>query len=50
MADIKLTAEVDTAKVDEAIQKAERLSELIREAKSLIDDLASIELNLDVKL
>mgnify|MGYP000663726261 CR=1 FL=1 len=50
MADIRLTAEVDMAKVDEAIQKAERLSELLKEAKSLIDDLASMELKLDVKL
>lgn len=50
MADIKLTAEIDIAKIDEATQKAERLFELLKEAKSLIDDLASMELKLDIKL
>ncbi len=50
MPEVKLTAEVDTTRVDEAIRKVQRLSELLREAKSLIDDLASMELNLDIKV
>lgn len=50
MPEVKLTAEVDTTRVDEAIRKVQRLSELLREAKSLIDDLASMELNLDIKM
>lgn len=50
MPEVKLTPEVDTTRVDEAIRKVQRLSELLREAKSLIDDLASMELNLDIKL
>ncbi len=34
-------AKVDTGEVDQAIEKVERLSGLLKEAKSLADDLAS---------
>lgn len=47
---VKLTAKIDTAEVDEAIQKLQRLHELLKEANSLIKELASTELNLNVKL
>ena len=41
--------QVKVTGIDEAIEKARRLQELIKEAKSLADELASmkIELNLD---
>lgn len=34
---------------DEDIDKARRLVELLKEAKSLVDDLASVEFNINVK-
>lgn len=47
MASVEL--QVKVTGIDEAIEKARRLQELIKEAKSLADELASmkIELNLD---
>lgn len=47
MASVELPVKVTG--IDEAIEKARRLQELIKEAKSLADELASmkIELNLD---
>ncbi|MCL2841799.1 MAG: hypothetical protein FWE05_13655 [Defluviitaleaceae bacterium] len=43
---VTINANVDTSKIDEAITKADRLRNLIKEAKSLADDLASTEINL----
>ena len=44
-----VTLNVEVTGIDEAIEKAERLREIIKEAKSLADELASmkIELHLD---
>lgn len=50
MPEAKLTVKIDTAEVDEAIQKLQRLQELLKEANSLVRELTSTELNLDVKL
>lgn len=50
MPEVKLTAKINTAEVDEAMQKLQRLHELLKEANSLLRELASTELNLDVKL
>lgn len=41
MAEIKLTAKIDTTEIDEAIKKAHRLRELLKEANSLENELAS---------
>ena len=50
MPEVKLTAKIDMAEVDESIQKLQRLNELLKEANSLIHELASTELNLNVEL
>lgn len=50
MADVQLIANVDIAGVDEAIEKAQQLSKLLKEAKCLASDLASMDLNLDIKI
>jgi hypothetical protein len=38
---IAFKANFDTSEVDEAIETVERLCELLKEAKSLVDDLTS---------
>ena len=50
MPDVKATVKIDTAEIDEAMQKLQRLYELLKEANSLVRELASTELNLKVKL
>lgn len=40
MAEIKLTAKIDTTEIDEAIKKAHSLRELLKEANSLANELA----------
>ena len=50
MSDVRLTVKVDAEEVDEAMQKLQRLHELLKEANSLAKELASTELNLNVKL
>ena len=50
MADVQLIAKVDITEVDEAIEKAQQLSKLLKEAKCLARDLASMDLNLDIKI
>ena len=50
MAEVKLTAEIDMSQVDEAIQKFQQLHKLLKDANSLICELASTELSLNVKL
>lgn len=50
MNEVKLTAKIDTAEIDKAIEKAVKLQELLKEANSLARELASMELKLDVKL
>lgn len=40
MPDLKLTAKIDTAEIDEAIKKANRLVELLQEASTIIDSLS----------
>lgn len=48
--EIKVEPKVDMIEVDEAIEKAKRLSRLLKEANSLADELASktIKLNIEV--
>jgi len=48
MSEIKMNITVDTSEITEALEKAERLGELIREANSLSDELASKEINISV--
>lgn len=43
-----VNVDVKVAGIDEAIKKAERLNVLLKEAKTLMDELASYELELDV--
>lgn len=50
MPDVKLTVEVDTTSLDEAMKKLERLHEVLSEANSLAKELASTELILNVQL
>lgn len=50
MPKVKLTAKIDTAEIDEAMQKLQRLQGMLKEANSLVKELASTELNLNVKL
>ncbi len=50
MPNVNLTAKIDTAEIDEAIQKLQRLQELLKEVSSLIRELTSTELSLNVKL
>ena len=40
MQEIKLTAEIDTTEIDEAIKKANRLVELLQEASTIADSLS----------
>lgn len=40
MPDLKLTAKIDTAEIDEAIKKANRLVELLQEASMIVDSLS----------
>jgi len=47
---VTVDIKVNTAKVDAAIAKLERLVGLIKEAKSLADDLASTEINLQISI
>lgn len=44
----KITLNVEVNNVDEEIKKAEKLIELLKEAKSLADDLASINFEINV--
>lgn len=48
--DIKLTAHVDQTEVDQALGKVEHLNELLKEARSLVGELASMEINLSVNV
>ena len=48
MDDVKL--DVTLSGIDEALEKAGRLDEAIRETKSLADDLASVLRNLSVEV
>lgn len=48
--DIQLTAHIDMTEVDLTIEKAERLCELMKEARSLASELASTEINLLVNV
>lgn len=45
-----IDVDVSVSGIDEAVKKAERLVELLKEAKSLADDLASINYDLDIKI
>lgn len=47
---VTLTAHVDQTEVDQAISKAERLAELLKEARSLAGELASMKITLSVNV
>ncbi|MDT2597399.1 hypothetical protein [Enterococcus dongliensis] len=49
MKEEKLTVKVEIIGVEEATAKAERYVELLKEAKSLADELASMELEIGIK-
>lgn len=42
--------QVDTSELDDVLKKVERLRDILLEAKSSLDELASKEINLCVKL
>ena len=44
----KITLDVEIRNIDEEIKKAEKLIELLKETKSLADDLASIDFKIHV--
>ena len=48
MSNNTVNVDVKVAGIDEAIKKAERLKELLKEAKTLADELTSYDLELDV--
>lgn len=50
MADPTITVHVDTSEVDEAIAKAERLAELMKEARTLAGELASMKIDLPIEI
>lgn len=45
----KITLNVEIKNINEETKKAEKLIELLKEAKSLTDDLASIDFVIDLK-
>lgn len=45
----KINVEVEISGIDENIKKAEKLVSLLKEAKSLADDLASVNLDVGFK-
>lgn len=45
----KITLNVEIKNINEETKKAEKLIELLKEAKSLADDLASIDFVIDLK-
>lgn len=47
---VNLTAKIDTSELDAVTKKAERLNSLLREASSLLDELASREIKLSVEV
>lgn len=49
MKEEKLTVKIELTNVEEAVAKAERYVELLKEAKTLADELASMELEIGIK-
>lgn len=49
MKEEKLTVKTELVGVEEATAKAERYVELLKEAKTLADELASVEFEIDAK-
>lgn len=49
MKEEKLTVKIELTNVEETIAKAERYVELLKEAKTLADELASMELEIGIK-
>ena len=47
---IQLKAHVDKSEIEEAVKTAEHLGELLKEARSLADELASREINIPVNI
>ena len=45
---VSIPVHVDRAKLDEAVSKAERIGELLKEARSLAGELASLEVPISV--
>lgn len=49
MKEEKLTVKIELIGVEEATAKAERYVELLKEAKTLADELASVEFEIGIK-
>ncbi len=50
MADVHIPVKIDTAAVDAAAAKAERLTEVLKEASTLARELASMGINVSVDI
>lgn len=48
--EVTVAVHTDTAEVDAVTEKAERLTQLLKEANSLVDALASNEINISVNV
>lgn len=48
--DTEVKVHVDMTEVEEYISKAKELERLLKEAKSLADDLASVDLTMEIKV
>lgn len=49
METVEVQAKIDMAEVDELIKKVNELNKKLKEAKSLVDELASVDLELKIK-
>lgn len=47
--EVKLEPKIDMSKIDETIEKLERVKELLKEANSLVDELTSKSIELHIE-
>ena len=47
---VNKTVHVDTQEIDSALEKVERLIELLKEAKTLSSELASMKISLEINV
>ena len=45
-----MKVEMDTSELDDVLKKVEKLKDVLLEAKTLLDELASKEIDLSIKL